>query len=241
MRYTKLLFTAVATLLVSEGAQAQISLAPYVGFKSYGLKGATTSAAGGQIQQLGIFDGGKTSFTFGVGIGHRLLKVPGGIYELDMQLDVSYASANFAEAGYNSSFGSGKYSADGNSGGSTSNLAFDLMPIHRISIPGFSLLTPYAGVGLGLNYFSTSNISVGPPSSPQTIAVNGTSQFKIGFLIFYGVDLNIVPVIHPFLQFKHYIPFGSEFQLTDDSKYGSIVVKDVPGYFNLVAGIRFDL
>jgi hypothetical protein len=241
MRYTTLLLVAVTALLVSEEALAQFSLAPYIGFKSYGLKGATTSAAGGQIQQLGIFDAGKTSFTFGAGLGRRLLKVPGGMYELDMQLDVSYASANFAEAGYNSSFGSGKYSADGNSGGSSSNLAFDLMPIHRITIPGFSLLTPYGGVGLGLNYFSTSNISVGPPSSPQTIAINGTSQFKIGLLIFYGADLNIVPVVHPFIQFKHYIPFGSEFQITDDPKYGSLVIKDVPGYFNLVAGIRLDL
>jgi hypothetical protein len=241
MRYTRLLVIAALALFVSSGVFAQISLAPFVGFKSYGLKGAGTVAVGGQIQQLGVSDAGKTSFVFGAGIGRTMFKLPGGAYQLDMKLEVSYASANFFEAGYNNISGSGKYAADGYSGGSTSNLGFDLMPVHSIHIPGFSLLTPFAGVGLGLNYFSTSDINVGPPSSAQTIAISGTSQFKIGLLIFYGAEFNLPGPIDPYIQFKHYVPFGSEFQVTEDAKYGTIVIKDVPGYFSIAAGIKLSI
>ena len=241
MRRARLPLIAAAAVLICQAVIAQISLAPFVGFKSYTLKGAATSAAGGQIQQLGIYDAGKTSFTFGAGIGKQLFKVPGGVYQLDMKLEVSYASANFIEAGYNYASGSGKYSADGNSGGSTSNLGFDLMPVHSFHIPGLSLFSPFGGVGLGLNYFSTSNINVGPPSSSQVVAINGTSQFKIGLVIFYGAEMNMLGVISPYIQFKHYVPFGSEFQFTDDSKYGNFVIKDVPGYFSLAAGIKLSL
>lgn len=241
MRKATILLVAAVTLFVCESAVAQIYVAPYIGFKSFGLKGATTIAAGGQIQQLGIFDGGKTSFNVGAAVGYQFFKVPSGIYQLDMQVDVSYASANFIEAGYNYSQGSGKFSADGLSGGSTTNLAFDLMPVHRISIPGFSLLTPYAGLGLGLNYFSTADLSVGPPSNPTVMTVTGTSQFKVGLLVFYGASLNLTSMVQPFIQFKHYVPFGSEFQFTDDARNGNFVIKDVPGYFNLAAGIKLSL
>jgi hypothetical protein len=241
MRKASLFLVAAMTLLVAGTATAQIYLTPNVGFKSYGLKGATTIAAGGQIRQMGIFDAGKTSINFGVGIGYPLLKIPSGIYRLDMLVDVSYASANMAEAGYNYAYGPGKFSSDGNSGGSTSNLAFDLMPVHTINIPGFSLISPYAGVGFGLNYFSSGDLSVGPPSSPQVVNVTGKSEFKVGLVVFYGATLNLTGMVRPFIQFKHYIPFGSEFQFTEDATYGSIVIKDTPGYFNLAAGIKLSL
>jgi hypothetical protein len=112
------------------------------------------------------------------------------------------------------------------------------MPVHLFNIPGFSLISPYGGVGLGLNYFSTADISIGPPSSAQVINVTGTSQFKIGLLIFYGATLNLTGIVRPYLQFKHYVPFGSEFQFTEDTQNGSVVMKDVPGYFNLSAGVK---
>ena len=241
MRYTRLLFVAAATLLVSGMTMAQISLSPYIGFTSFGLKGATTATTGGQIQQIGVADAGKTGFNVGAGIGSRLLKIPGGVYELDGVFDVSYASAGLFEAGYNNVGGAGSFAAQGLSGATTTNLAFDLMPVHRFHIPGFSLLSPYAGLGLGLNYFSTSNLTVGPPSSNPSVSVNGTSQFKIGLLIFYGATLEILPVIHPFLQFKHYIPFGSQFQFTDDAQRGTLIINDSRGYFNLTAGVQFSL
>ena len=234
-----ILFVIVcAALLLSERATAQFYLEGNIGFKSFGLKGATTAAAGGRIQQLGIFDAGKTGFTFGAGAGYGLFKIPSGIYQLDMQIDVCFSSVSFAESGYNYANGPGAFSADGLSGGSTTCLAFDLMPVHRINIPGFTLISPYAGLGLGLNYYSTSDISIGPPSSSTTTAIAGAGQFKVGLVIFYGADFNLTPVLHPFIQFKHSVPFGSEFQFTDDAKNGSMVIKDVPGYFNLAAGIK---
>ena len=241
MRYTRVLFVAVATLMVSGISMAQISLSPYIGFKSFGLNGATTANAGGRITQLGVADAGKTGFNVGAGIGSRLLKVPGGVYELDGVLDVSYASAGMFESGYNNVNGAGSFTAQGLTGATTTNLAFDLMPVHRFHIPGFTLLSPYAGLGLGLNYFSTSNLTVGPPSSNPSVSVNGTSQFKIGLLIFYGATLETLPVIHPFIQFKHYIPFGSQFQFTDDAQRGTFIINDSPGYFNLTAGVQLSL
>jgi len=156
----------------------------------------------------------------------------------EMQLDVAYASAGFVEEGYDYAYGPGTFSADGLSGASTTNLAFDLMPVHLFNIPGFSLISPYGGVGVGLNCFSTADLSVGPPSSAQVINVTGTSQFKVGLLIFYGATLNLTGMLRPFIQFKHYVPFGSEFQFTEDTQNGNFVTKDVPGYFNLSAGVK---
>jgi hypothetical protein len=99
MRKVRLVLIAALAIFVADEASAQFYLAPNVGFKSYGLKGATTVAVGGQITPLGIFDGGKTGFNVGVGVGFPILKIPCGIYQLDMQLDVAYASAGFVEEG----------------------------------------------------------------------------------------------------------------------------------------------
>ena len=53
-------------------ASAQIYLSPQIGFKVYGLSGATTENAGGQVSQAGISNGGGTVFNVGAGLGYEL-------------------------------------------------------------------------------------------------------------------------------------------------------------------------
>ena len=51
-------------------------------------------------------------------------------------------------------------------------------------------------------------------------------------------------LFQPFLQFKHVFPFGSETQSTSDGNdaaghfVSEHVVKDVPAYFYVMAGVR---
>lgn len=221
-------------LLVST-VSAQFYVAPNLGLRSYGFKGAATSNTGGTIQQLGIFDGGKASFYFGAGVGYTVLQA--GIYNLDAELDLGFSSAGFAEEGFNSSFGAGSYAARGYAGATTTDISFDLMSIHRLSIPNFDLISPFAGVGLAFNMFSTSDLTVGQPTANPSVTVTGTGQFKIGLAISYGAYVKL-GMLTPFIQLKHYIPFSSEFQFTD-SPNGTIVVQDSPGYFSLAAGVKF--
>ena len=235
-----LLGIALAGLVAGQSLHAQVHFSGSVGFKSYALEGAVTQAVGGSINSLGVADAGKTGFAFGAGGGFTL--VPAGIYQLDMDLEVSMSFANFLEAGYDKINGSGKFSADGFSGGSATNIAFDIMPVHRINIPGFSLISPYAGVGLGLNLFSNNDVSFGPPTFSQPGTAKGSSQFQIGLLVFYGASFHFVGPLEPFVQLKHYIPFSSEYTFVEDpATIGTLSIKDAPGYFNLSAGVRLVL
>ena len=213
---------------------AQIYVSPNIGLKSYGLKGAATSNVGGTINQLGIFDGGKSAFHFGANVGYNVFQV--GVYNLDAELDLGFSSVGLTEQGYNSARGAGSFAAGGLSGATTTDLSFDLMSIHRISIPNFDLISPFAGIGLAFNMFSTSDLTVGQPSANPSVTVTGTGQFKIGLAISYGVYAKL-GMLSPFIQLKHYIPFGSEFQFTN-SPNGTIVVQDSPGYFSLAAGVK---
>jgi hypothetical protein len=123
----------------------------------------------------------------------------------------------------------------------------DVMPIHRLTMPNFQLLSPYAGLGLGFNIMSTKDLSVGPPNGPGTLT--GAGEFKMGLLVFYGCLIQASDMIQPYIQFKHFVPFGSETVFTKEAQ-GQIVagggttqyetaMQDVPGYFGLSAGVRF--
>jgi hypothetical protein len=120
------------------------------------------------------------------------------------------------------------------------------MPIHRLNFPKFHLLSPYAGLGLGLNIMSTKDITSGPPNINGTLTGNG--EFKIGLLVFYGTLIRISDVVEPYIQFKHLIPFGSETQFTQDAQVAggatdkeAFSIQDVPSYFNMTAGVRINL
>ncbi|TAK59816.1 MAG: hypothetical protein EPO24_07325 [Bacteroidetes bacterium] len=240
-----LLLAVTANLLYS-----QFYIGPHVGFKSSGLKGAyklTTQGAGTQTGN--VVDAGKTGFNFGLQTGYQVFppEFAGGWYKLDINLDASYSSFAYFEEAYNSQFGAGKFGADGLSGGSTMIISLDVMPIHRLTMPNFTLLSPYAGIGLGMNIMSTKDISVGPPNQPGTLT--GAGEFKIGLLVFYGCTIQASDMIQPYLQLKHYVPFGSDTKFTNEAQ-GQIVagggttkyetaIQDVPGYFGLSAGVRF--
>jgi hypothetical protein len=213
-------------------SQAQIHAGGFIGFKSYGLKAAGSATQNGQRSTTPIADGGGTVFEFGGFGGYTPLSM--GVYNLDVQLTASYSSIGFFERGYNSVYGAGKYAADGISGGTTSVMEFDILGLNRLSFPALNIIEPYAGVGMSFNLYSTGDLTV-PNGS-----IKGNSQFKIGLVIAYGAILHVTPVITPYLQLKHMIPFGSETQLTNDVSY-TAVVNDVPGYFALTAGVRFSL
>ncbi len=237
MKKHHIMLIVAALTFVAAQAFAQFHVSGHAGLKSFGIKGASTQTQGGSVSQLGVADGGKTGFAFGGGVGYTV--VSAGVYALDLGLEVDLAFANMFEAGYNSISGSGRYAADGYSGGSTTAIGIDIMPVHRINIPGFSLLSPFAGVGLGLNNFSTADATVGPPTANPTSTVKGKGQFQIGLIVFYGTVIRLAGPIEPFVQLKHYIPFSSEFTFFEDpATVGTIVTKDAPGYFNLAAGVR---
>ena len=228
---------------------AQFYLGPYIGIKSSGLKGAIKLVQNGQVSTGNVADAGSTGLSAGVTVGYQVLPpdVLNGWYKLDLDIDASYSSFSYLENGWNSVAGAGNFSADGLSGGTTTIFSIDIMPIHRLNFPSFQLLSPFVGLGLGLNIMSTSDVTVGPPSQNGTIT--GVGDFKIGLLVFYGTVIRASHLIQPFIMFKHYIPFGSETQFTDSfqssqgggSESYQVSIQDVPGYFNLVAGVRFVL
>jgi hypothetical protein len=217
----------------------------FLGFKSSGLKGVIKVTEAGGTTTGNVVDAGKTGFTFGVCVGYQIFPstLAGGWYKLDLNVDASFTSISYFEAGFNAQFGSGAFAANGLSGGSTTIIALDIMPIHRLNIPKFQLLSPYAGVGLGLNIMSTKDITAGPPNNNGTLTGNG--EFKLGLLIFYGTLIRVSDVVQPYIQFKHMIPFGSETQFTQDFQVAgggtgqeAFSIQDVPGYFSITGGIR---
>jgi hypothetical protein len=243
-------FVAVLVLGVwLQAANAQFYLNPNLGIRVSGLKGVfKLTTQGGGTQTGNVADAGKTGFTFGVGGGYQVFpkNFAGGYYKLDVAFEASYTSLGYLEAGYNSQFGAGKFSADGLSGGSTMIIGMDIMPIHRLTIPSFKLLSPYAGLGFSLNLMNTKDVTVGPPSPNGVLTGNG--DFKLGLLVFYGCVLQATDMIAPYIQFKHMIPFGSDTQFTQSfqgtggqaggTQTYAVSIQDVPGFFSLTAGVR---
>ncbi len=192
-------------------------------------------------------DAGSTSFNAGLTIGYLVIpaEVTGGLYKLDIDVEASWSSFSYFENTWNSLNGSGTFTANGLSGGNTNMFSFDLMPIHRFNFNNF-ILSPFVGVGFGVNLLLTSDITTVPPLF-NTGTLTGTSELKMGLLAFYGVVFNVSSLIKPFIQFKHMIPFGDETQFTEswegaqgaDTENLAISIADVPGYFNMIAGVRF--
>jgi hypothetical protein len=238
----------VAVLLLGvwlQVANAQFYGGPDLGFKVSGLKGALKLTTQ-QGQATGnVVDAGKTGFTFGLSTGYQVFpkNFASGYYKLDLNLDLSYTSLGYFEAAYNSQFGAGKFTADGLSGGSTTIFTFDIMPIHRLTFPKFKLLSPYAGIGVSLNMMSTKDVEF------KNGVLTGNGDFKAGLIVFYGCVLQATDLIAPYLQFKHMIPFGSETQFTQSLRVTgqgggtqgyAYSVADVPGFFSITAGVRFN-
>lgn len=242
----KLLCVFSLIIISTVAVNAQFYIGPFVGFKASGLKGAFKLARNGQTQVGNVADGGSTGFNAGLTVGYQVIppEVAGGLYKLDIDLDASWSSFSYFENSFNSVNGSGKYSADGLSGGTTNVFSFDVMPINRFNFHNF-ILSPYAGLGVGVNLLLTSDVTLAPPSATGTLT--GNSEVKIGLIVFYGTIFNVSSVIKPFIQFKHLIPFGSETQFTQNfqsaqgagSQIYAFSTADVPGYFNLTAGVRF--
>lgn len=247
-----MLLLVVSMCVLAGIAQAQFYFGANLGFRAYALKGAyKVTQQGNQTFVGNVADAGKTGFNFGVTAGYQVLpaSVAGGWYKLDVNLDATYTSVAMLEKGFDNVNGSGQFAASGLSGGSTSIFSFDIMPIHRLSFPSFKLLSPYAGLGLGINVMSTKDITVAPPSTPGTLT--GNSETKMGLLIFYGVVFRATDMIQPFLQFKHLIPFGDlteftqSYQATGGQAGGTqtliFAIQDVPSYFNISGGVRIVL
>lgn len=233
-------------LFTTSVMQAQFYIGAFGGFKASGLKGAIKISEGGQVSVGSVADASSSGFAAGITTGYQVIPydVTGGLYKLDINLDASWSNFSYLEEGWNSIYGAGQYTANGLSDGSTNVLSFDIMPIHRFNFSNF-ILSPFAGLGLGINLISTSDVTTGPPSVTGTLT--GASGTNIGLLFFYGTLFNLSDVIKPFIQFKHMIPFGDETQLTEtlqsaqgggSSSY-AVYISDVPGYFNINAGVRF--
>lgn len=213
----------ILLVFLCQNSFAQIHAGAFLGFKSIGLKNTSP---------LPVTDGSGTVFDFGAFGGYTAINA--GMYNLDLQATVSYASIGFVERGYNSVNGSGKFAANGLTGGTTSIIEVTFLGLNRLSIPSIKLVEPYAGAGLSLDLLSTSDIAF------QGGSAKGNSQLKLGLVIAYGALFHVIPGVTPFIQLKHLIPFGSETRLTDDPN-NQVTVNDVPGYFALNVGARFSL
>ena len=248
---TKLLGLAIIAFFAFETVAAQPYAKAYLGFKASGLKGVfKLTQQGGGTQTGNVADASKTGFTFGVAGGYQIFpsSFASGWYKLDINLDASYTSLSYYQAAYDGQFGAGKFAASGQSGGSTSIISLDIMPIHRLTFPKFKLLSPYVGLGLGLNIMNTSDITVAQNGQNNTLTGNG--EMKIGLLVFYGVLIRVSDVFQPYIQFKHMIPFGSETQFTQSFTQNNgqgggtqtyqYAIQDVPGYFALTGGVRIN-
>jgi hypothetical protein len=240
-------FVAVLVLGVwLQAANAQFYFGPDLGFKVSGLKGVFKLTTQQGTQTGNVVDAGKTGFIFGVGAGYQVFpkNFASGYYKLDLNLDISYTSLGYFEAAYNSQNGAGKFSADGLGGGSTTIFTFDIMPIHRLTLPSFKLLSPYIGLGLSLNMMSTKDVTF------SNGVLTGNGDFKAGLLFYYGCVLQASNLIAPYIQFKHMLPFGSDTQLTQSLQVTgqgggttgyAFSVADVPGFFSITAGVRFTI
>jgi hypothetical protein len=248
---TKLLTLVALLFFAFEMASAQLYFGPFLGFNASGLKGTFKSTTQGGTTTGNVADGGSTAFTFGINAGYQIFpsNFAGGWYKLDLNLDASYTTFPYLENAFNSNNGAGKFAAEGLSAGGTSIIALDIMPIHRLTFPKFKLLSPFIGIGLGLDIFNTHDVTVGPPIGNGTLT--GNSEFKLGLLVYYGVVIHATDLIQPYLQFKHMIPFGSVTQFTNTynqtggagggSQTVQWAVQDVPGHFALTAGVRFTI
>jgi hypothetical protein len=239
----KIITTFSIVLLFSTFLQAQFYIGAFGGFKASGLKGTIRQASGGQTQIGAVADAGNVGFNAGIAAGYQVIPyaVSDGLYKLDINLDVSWSSFNYFEEGWDNINGAGNFSAQGAAGGNTNIFSFDVMPIHRLNFSNF-VLSPFAGLGLSVNLLSTSDITV--PNATLT----GTSETKIGLSLFYGTLFNVSRVVKPYIQFKHLIPFGSDTQFTESlqntqgggTQSQAYYISDVPGYFNITAGARFN-
>ncbi len=246
----KLLCLAVLCFFAFEVASAQFYTGAFLGFNASGLKGTFKQTTQGGTTTGNVADGGSTTFSFGINAGYQIMpaNTAGGWYKLDLNLDASYQTFSYYENGFNSANGAGNFSAKGLSGGGTSIIALDIMPIHRLTFPKFKLLSPYAGLGLSLDILSTHDVTIGPPSGNGTLT--GSGSFKIGLIVFYGVVIRASDMFQPYLQFKHMIPFGSETQFTQaqqltggqagGSQTNQIFIEDSPGHFSLTGGVRIN-
>jgi hypothetical protein len=225
----------ILLVFLCQNSFAQIHAGAFLGFKSYSLNAVTTLkgawVSNGSTTSPAT-DAGGTVFNFGGTAGYT--SFTSGIYSLDLDLLASFSSISFFQRGYDKSNGTGAFAAAGLSGGTTSVFAFDLMGINRLTIPTFKLIEPYAGLGLGFNIYSTGDITV------QGQTAKGSSSMKLGMIIVYGANLHVTPLLTPYIRFSHLIPFGNETQLTDDPNL-TVVVKDVPGYFGLTAGVMLSI
>lgn len=238
MKTYALLHLLVLSLLIVFPLQAQFYFGPMAGFKAYELSGAGQSVRDGDASTWNNFDGGKTVAAFGADIGYQAMPASDGSvqYLLDLNADLMYSSVGFLEQGYNNAAGYDMWSKDIRSGGATTNFAFEILPLHRLQFSEFKILSPYAGLGLGLNYFSTSDVIT--IEDPPTVT-GGHSEFKMGIVLGYGTLVCLSDNIQPFIQFKHYFPFGNSTQLLNDS-HATLTVNDVPRFFCITGGIRFN-
>ena len=250
LRALPFVLVILSTALAFESGMAQPYAGAFFGFKSSGLEGVLKLTTQAGTATGNVVDAGSSSVTFGFSGGYQIFpkSFTDGWYKLDLNLDASYAWYSYFENGYDKQNGSGKFGADGLSGGTTSIISLDIMPMHRLNFPKFKLLSPFIGLGLGLNIMTTSDITVGPPSPNGTLT--GVGDFQVGLLIFYGTLVRFNDVWQPYIQFKHMIPFGSETQFTESfqgtggqgggtTKY-SFFIQDVPGFFSITAGVRFN-
>lgn len=243
----KRLISILTILIISSVAvKAQFYVGPFVGFKASGLKGTDRIVQNGNSAPQGVADASSTGFSAGITAGYQVIptKVTGGLYKLDLNLDVSWSSFSYFENGFNSLHGAGSFTGNGFSGGGTNMFSFDVMPMNRFNFNNF-ILSPFVGLGVGVNLLLNSDV-VRQSRQAGNYTLSGTSEVKIGLLVFYGTVFNISSLIKPYIQFKHLIPFGSESQVFDGAQIqggGSVnyseFISDVPGYFSLTAGVRF--
>lgn len=238
----RLLFVALLIGAVSTMASAQFYMGPHIGFKAFGLEGILQNKspdANNQIQTARSSNdarASKTTVDFGINLGYQIVKT--SYYGFDLGLDTRLAWANFMEEAYNDVVGSGEYSARGFKGGKTMVLGVDLMPVNRMTFPKLYLLSPYLAVGPSVNIYRTGGIDEPQGNNQPVLKLSGKTSAKIGLHVTWGLDLRPTPHVWPYLQFKHMLGFGSEFNFSEDRR-SAWLIEDAPGMWGMTGGVRF--
>ena len=109
---------------------------------------------------------------------------------------------------------------------------FELRPVYRFKFHPDDWYSPFASIGVAGAVYSTTDLR----QRGAFGSMKGTRKTFAGIDFSYGVTLEAIDVIKPYIMFNHYFLFGSNFAPLE-----GMTASTRPTTFVASAGIRFDL